>query len=325
MKRRFEYFAHCADKIQLEVREMSIQEVRLNDLKGKNIYDVLPKVVAGEYTEELSVYVDSEGNKAVVLPGWVVSSLRSENTISQGLVLYRIPRDKISSHYWKHEAFTKEFLIYKYDQLVWVPLQFVEANGTLNGTRFTEKFGRRYLKECNFSEVEYHEEIDAELSAQISSVNKYGGYYISRYDISEKNSFPQSVKQQKPWNLINFFQAKLVSSLFETTKIVTSHLMFGSEYDTMMSWIGKENMNNNQYISDEAKHQKELTGDYESIKNIYDLNVLAEEWTQEMYRNSEFRVLRSILPCRESGLERMAVHARIGSKTTGFRIAICIK
>lgn len=325
MKRQFEDFAMGAGKsVNFEVKRMSVQEMLLSKLEGKDIFSILPTINVGEYAEDVSVYVDGEGNKAVVPPGWVVSMIDSENAISTGLVIYRIPKEHISWRYLSSELYVNEFVRNNYDQLVWIPMKFVEADGTLNGHEFTEKFGRRYSNECNFSEYEYHEEIDDVLRKQISSVKKYGGYYISRYDISHSDMVPRSISQQDPWRLINFYQAKLVAGSFEIAHGVKSHLMYGSEFDTMRAWVNQTAIRTQQEYPKAKKNDVDVTGKSVSMNNIYDLDVLVEEWTQEMYENAESRVLRGGQICTQSKTDRMAVYARSCTLDTGFRIAICI-
>ena len=93
----------------------------------------------------LSVYTDKDGNKAVVPPEWTVSAVKKENTIwgkNLGLVIYRIPKEKICDIDWTNPD-EVETLKRTYDQLVWTPVSLLEANGTLDGFSFNEKFGRR--------------------------------------------------------------------------------------------------------------------------------------------------------------------------------------
>ena len=46
---------------------------------------------------------------------------------------------------------------FKGNQFVWVPVGFLDANGTLDGTNFTEKFGRRNYQDDKFSDDEFNE------------------------------------------------------------------------------------------------------------------------------------------------------------------------
>lgn len=66
---------------------------------------------------------------------------------------------------------------------MWIPVGSLKPNGTIDGKKFSEKFGRRnYNNKSKFEK--YQDPLNEEFSLQIKSVEKYGGFYISRYDIS---------------------------------------------------------------------------------------------------------------------------------------------
>ena len=80
-------------------------------------------------------------------------------------------------------------------QFVWIPVGSLDSNGTLDGEHFSEKFGRRNYMNDEFSADEFNEALNGELLEQLESVKKYGGFYISRYNISKSSEGkPQSVK-----------------------------------------------------------------------------------------------------------------------------------
>lgn len=144
----------------------------------KGITFEVSDVSAGEYAEVLSVYTDKDGNKAVVPQGWTVSGVPKENIIwgkDKGLVIYHIPEAKVSGINWQNPD-EVETLMRTYDQLVWVPVDLLEANGTLDGVNFNKKFGRRNYCDDVFSEDEFHEKLTDELALQLESVKKYGGF-----------------------------------------------------------------------------------------------------------------------------------------------------
>ena len=90
-------------------------------------------------------------------------------------------------------------------QFVWIPVGSLDSNGTLDGVYFSEKFGRRNYMNDVFSYNEFNEPIDSEFFEQLESVKKYGGFYISRYNISKGSiGKPQSVKGLIPWVNISF-------------------------------------------------------------------------------------------------------------------------
>lgn len=295
-------FAVTAKKgITLNVQEGTNGELIIRALKivSNNVYSELPTVSAGKYAEVLSVYTDNDGNQAVVPPGWTVSGQKKENTIwgkDEGLIIYRIPKAETSNVNWEDPS-EIEMLQKNYDQLGWVPVSLLEANGTLDGISFTEKFGRRDYQEDEFSEVEFHETLAGKLALQLESVKKYDGFYISRYNISKnkKTGNPQSVKGEMPWTNIDFNDAKKVAATLETKDTITSHLTFGAEYDSVLEWFIKSNVRTRSEIAENSTNwgnywnsknsPREVveTGSSEEwcTNNIYDFAGNVDEWTQE--------------------------------------------
>ena len=195
----------------------------------------------------------------------------------------------------------------KGNQFVWVPVGFLDPNGTLDGTNFSEKFGRRNYRGNEFSDGEYNEKLDEKLRKQRASVKKYGGFYISRYNISKnvKTGEAQSVKGEMPWTNINYPDAMKAAKGFGDGVSVTSHLPYGAEEDTTAEW----------FIKSGARTQKEIASDStrwgnfwntrnsprEVVKtgtreewftnNICDFTGNVWEWTQEK-NESSYRVVR---------------------------------
>lgn len=311
MENRYNKFVFEAEEgITFDVSEGTSGEliIRALNIVSNNVYSELPTVSAGEYAEVLSVYTDNNGNKAVVPQGWTVSGVPKENIIwgkDEGLVIYHIPKEKVSGINWQNPD-EVETLMRTYDQFVWTPVGLLTANGTLDGIHFNEKFGRiDYYQNDIFSEIEYSEPLVGELLFQKESVDKYDGYYSSRYNISkdEETGKPRSVKGADPWTNIDFPTAKEVASTMVQSKTFTSHLMYGAEYDTREKWVIESGTvtikeieedstelgnyhNNKNYPSRIVK-----TGEDGCINNIYGFAGNVDEWTQQQ-DNSSFRAIR---------------------------------
>ena len=227
-------------------------------------------------------------------------------------------------------------------QFVWIPVGSLDANGTLDGDHFSEKFGRRnYMNDELFSSGKFNEDLKGELLKQLESVKKYGGFYISRYNISKSSAGkPQSVKGVMPWVNINFYDAKEIASTIEDNVAIKSHLIFGAEYDSVLEWFIKTGVKTraeivedsyewgNYWNTKNSKVKLAETGSREEwcVNNIYDFAGNVEEWTQEMagysfwvfrgghYHSSNYPVAYRYYdgPC-------------IKHKYTGFRAALWIK
>ena len=232
-------------------------------------------------------------------------------------------------------------------QFVWIPVGSLASNGTLDGVLFTEKFGRRNYRHNEFSKNEFHEELTAteELALQIESVKKYGGFYISRYNISKSSEGkPQSVKGVKPWVNINFDDAKKMSAtIVEDNEVVKSHLTFGAEYDSVLEWFIESNARTrseiaedstawgNHWNTENSPRKVVETGSREEwcSNNIYDFAGNVDEWTQEQKGYSGRHVIRGGFfgncGCNYSVAYRHFYYPFNFYCSTGFRATLYIK
>ena len=242
-------------------------------------------------------------------------------------------------------------------QFVWIPVGSLDSNGTLDGEHFSEKFGRRNYRNDEFSEKfgrrnyrndefsddEFNETLNDELLEQLESVKKYGGFYISRYNISKSSEGkPQSVKGVMPWVNINFDDAKKVASTIEDNEAVKSHLTFGAEYDSVLEWFIKTEVKTlaeivedstewgNHWNTENSPKKAVETGSREEwcANNIYDFAGNVDEWTQEQNKSS-YHVFRGGGWCDFGFYFPVAYRYYRGPNvyyfSTGFRAALYIK
>ena len=179
------------------------------------------------------------------------------------------------------------------NQFVWIPVGSLDSNGTLDGVNFSEKFGRRNYRNDKFSDEEYHESLEGELFQQFESVKKYGGFYISRYNIDK---YGDSKKDVEPV-LQTYHEAKEMASFMEYRLELSSHLTFGAEYDCVLEWLIESKSKSlmkiatgsrtwgNYFDTSESPEKLVKTGSSEKwcANNIYDLAGNVSEWTQECY------------------------------------------
>ena len=191
-------------------------------------------------------------------------------------------------------------------QFVWIPVGSLDTDGTLDGKHFSEKFGARNYRNDKFFWDEFNEALNGELLEQLGSVKKYGGFYISRYNISKSSERkPQSVKGVMPWVDIKFDDAKKIASTIEDNEAVKSHLTYGAEYDSVLAWFIKTEVKTlaeiaedstewgNHWNTENSPREVVETGSREKwcANNIYDFAGNVDEWTQEQ-NESSFRVIR---------------------------------
>ena len=228
-------------------------------------------------------------------------------------------------------------------QFVWIPVGSLDSNGTLDGEHFSEKFGRRNYMNDEFSDDEFNEALNGELLEQLESVKKYGGFYISRYNISKSLAGkPQSVKGVMPWVNINFGDAKKIASTIEDNEAVKSHLTFGAEYDSVLEWFIKTQVKTlaeiaedstewgNHWNTENSPKKVVETGSREEwcANNIYDFAGNVDEWTQEQNKSS-FRVIRGgdfgNVGCNYPVAYRYYSDPSYDCSHTGFRATLYIK
>ena len=238
------------------------------------------------------------------------------------------------------------FVIERYSdgsQFVWIPVESLDSNGTLDGEHFSEKFGRRNYMNDEFSGDEFNEALNGELLEQLESVKKYGGFYISRYNISKSSAGkPQSVKGVMPWVNINFDDAKKIASIIEDNEAVKSHLTFGAEYDSVLEWFIKTEVKTLAEIAEDSTEWGNQCNTEDSPKgvvktgsrdkwcanNIYDFAGNVDEWTQEQNKSS-YRVFRGGYYSNHGNYYPVAYrnynYPYLNFGITGFRATLYIK
>lgn len=149
------------------------------------------------------------------------------------------------------------------NQFVWVPVldPRVQANGTLDGTNFNSKFGRRKFKNETFNESAFYETNDTVLQNMTESINRYGGFYIAKYEMSNNEKKAQSKADTTPWTNISWYDAKTVAESMDEDwdSSVESYLCYSAHWDSALQWL----------INSGAKTLSEVSSDSTSWGNYY--------------------------------------------------------
>lgn len=226
----------------------------------------------------------------------------------------------------------------------WVPVEYLSANGTIDGEVYNEKFGRRNYRNDHFSHEGFHEDVTAELLAQRESIRKYGGFYISTYNISKNKitGAPQSVKIAIPWTKISLDEAKKIAESMEDRKGIKSHLVYGAEYDSVLEWFLKTEARTYEAVAEDSGewgHYK-VPSNYPDMafvtgasrawrtNNIFDFAGNVKEMTQEKYgsnlctvRGGDFREIS----CGSPAARRSMIYINDGLQPIGFRVALYLE
>ena len=193
-----------------------------------------------------------------------------------------------------------------FNEYVWVPISGINDNTFNRVAWMSYNNAKQNLADGETSNA-YWEETDSQMIRSVS-INK--GFYISRYEASQKDDdSAQSKRGQNPWVYVTNDSARTYSENMKPS--INSHLMFGVEYDSILSWF-----NGNAIISSGGKNKTmdisdiqtnsgnwgnygggfspSLTGnnEYWKANNIYDLTGNVYEWTQERYSTSNYRTYR---------------------------------
>lgn len=236
--------------------------------------------------ENLQKYEDSNGDIAYIPSEFKVSSKIDEQIINTGLVV--IGPDG-SEFVWVPTTSTK------FERRNYAP------SGIWNGS---------YELSDEKSNSAYYDEIESiEYINMKNSVEKYGGFYIGRYEASKSDidSIP-SVKRittsdnGKIWTNISPQDMKIVcNNMYQDNETVRGFLPYGINFDTTLQWLidtGSKteedirvdstswgNYSNNTFTGNITSG---TTGMFEETKanNIYDLAGNYWEWTGERYGDS---------------------------------------
>ncbi len=218
-----------------------------------------------------------EGDKEVIIPeGFTVSDIEGENTVADGLVIYE-GTEKVSED---ADAKTTR------NQFVWVPVdisEFVREDGYFYGNKqtyistgeATEPYS--YSTDIGISEANDLTGEYAEYKAMKESVEKYGGFYIGRYeagsetereDISTTANGTTNMVVRKDAYVYNYVgwgpsmtsaegdityssknqgkgAVELSRSLYKSSTSVKSTLIYGVQWDAALRFIADEEHNVN--------------------------------------------------------------------------------
>lgn len=194
------------------------------------------------------------------------------------------------------------------NEFVWIPVDALEPNGTLDGISYNSQFGLRNWYNYDFSEHGWHEVVP---EAVVSSIKEWGGFFFARNTASLENGEVVFKKGNLPLIELSFNEAVEYEKSFKTSEEEVEHcMMYGSAYDSLYQWIIQSGakkrsevledstylgnyVNNDRFYRGEDISKLLPTGSNEDWKilNIYDLAGNVMELSQERYGDNE-RVIR---------------------------------
>ena len=155
------------------------------------------------------------------------------------------------------------------------------------------------------SAIELGKAMQEEYNAMVESVNKYGGFYVGRYETSISETTVASVAEKAPIVRMNWYKIYLYehsnyeNNPFYSSTSVTSSMIWGSQWDAMLNWILIGSDKTKVFANTNGNHSGSIVNTgvttTDVMNNIYDLEGNVAEWTQEawydslrMFRGGEF-------------------------------------
>lgn len=287
------------DKIELETNKTLI---------GDLIADNVNKVVNEKRNAEL---LDENGNKIVVPAGFKIVSDDTTNnaqTVEKGIV---VEDEKENQYVWipctTEESETK----LQYKRTEWE----VEDD---NGTRASKDELTLENSICSDDDIanglttERKKEIVEQVKKEKLSISKYGGYYIGRYEVGNKDNTAVIKAEQEPYTDIVWYQAYELAKGIGGGKGATTYLCSSYAWDTAINFIqntGTENYAttrdgfNENWLDKEVKDSsgkiikianveaKLKTGKTTEKSNIFDMGGNVLEFTTEVIPSADESVV----------------------------------
>ena len=250
-------------------------------------------------------YTDSEGNKATVPAGFVVSEIPEEQKVSSGLVIYDIPEDKLADVDWTKKNADGAYQVQTlYNQFVWIPVAegtyerdfsypsdySASLENTFTDTGYLPNEIQATIPEESKNDAESNEE------AERNAVMKYNGFYIARYEAGKDTDGTTVISKQDATVYTNITQtnSKSTAKTMYDNSSVKSALCSGIQWDMVMKFVdGKKPAQGETYdvrTYDANRHTESKTtagkNEYDKVQNIYDLEGNCFEYVAEKNNSS---------------------------------------
>ena len=281
---------------------------------------------------------DTAGVPVPVPKGFTASGAAGEHTVNSGFVIYEGTGAVTDSNAWDESINRNQF--------VWVPVKDIDRIYKIDGT--IKKKGRlwEYNSEgrteindpfkayepydfvawtyyiifnkhdlSGYRTENFNKDLNSEYLKTLDSIEKYGGFYIGRYETGELTTQKPVVKRMSTtlgsdkW--LNYYLR--MKNISDNSNIQTN-MIWGSLWDETLQWlidtgaktqyeIGKDsnswgNFYNNEitYLDTDGTYKTKKSTDwsvlipagsseYTNANNIYDLTGNAYDWTLERVRN----------------------------------------
>ena len=258
--------------------------------------------------------VQSKDETPITVPvpkGYTASKVTGENTVKDGFVIYEgeevvndenketaqttrnqfvwVPVEDTSEMYGTDSAGKKWGKLYEFDAEGITPLNWTEKEGVMSITSATSHREPDVVSTDSSNSITLSQ-LESEFNSMIESVEKYGGFYIGRYEtgilfqaeaVVVKNN--TNIGDQKWYTMYN--KSKGVAA----NNNVTTSMIWGCQWDAVMRWMynsgdaEKKTYTYNSTGKGNYSDSKKATGSDTAyaVNNIYDMAGNVNDWTIE--------------------------------------------
>ena len=276
--------------------------------------------------------VESADKVVVPVPkGYTASSVATENKVSEGFVIYEntngedkkeevndnnkdTARTTRNQFVWVPVANPSEMYGTDKDGKKWGKLYNFSANGitaknwteqdsviSITATSGSDSYREPDVVDSDSSNSITISQLETEFNDMITSVEKYGGFYIGRYETGNLSQEKATVvKNNTDIGNQTWYSMYKKAKGIAVNNNVTSSMIWGSQWDATMRWMyNSGNAEKKKYTYDSrgkgnySSDSPIATGSIEAyaVNNIYDMAGNVNDWTIEAY-STVLRVTR---------------------------------
>ena len=276
--------------------------------------------------------VESADKVVVPVPkGYTASSVATENKVSEGFVIYEntngedkkeevndnnkdtarttrnqfvwVPVANPSEMYGTDKDGKKWGKLYEFSASGITPLNWTEQDGVMSitATSGSDSYREPDVVDSDSSNSITISQLETEFNDMITSVEKYGGFYIGRYETGNLSQEKATVvKNNTDIGNQTWYSMYKKAKGIAVNNNVTSSMIWGSQWDATMRWMynsGNEEKKKYTYDSrgkgNYSSDSPIATGSIEAyaVNNIYDMAGNVSDWTIEA-GNTSYRVIR---------------------------------
>ena len=302
----------------------------------------------------------ADGITVPVPKGYTASSVASENAVKDGFVIYEgieavteenlktaqttrnqfvwVPVENVHDMYGKDKEGKRWGKLYNFSENGITPVNWTEKDGVISITSLSNYREPDIVNNDSSNSVTISQ-LETEFNNMISSVERYGGFYIGRYEMGNLSQNEAVVlKNNSDINNQTWYTMYNKAKGIAANNNVTTTMVWGSQWDAVMRWMyNSGNAIKKKYTyssTDKGNYSDKKGGLIETgivetyaVNNIYDMAGNVSELTIEVFRSNNARTERGggyyyVNPLPVSYREFSNISSSSISKNEGSRVAL---